>query len=138
MPKTSNLGRLVAGAGGGVLLASLFLPWADAGGERLTGWELWTTGDLALLAAAVTALAAALTGGRIGLFRPDLSLSGAADLLGLVSTLLVAWMLVVDFPAGADMQAGAPAALVGALAIAAGVGDYRTLRGAPAFPRLDG
>lgn len=90
-----------------------------------------------LLIVGLVAIVAALTWGRYGLFRPDLSLSGAADLLGLVATILLAWLILFDFPSGASREVGVFPALVAAIAIAGGVGDYSTLRGAPFFPRID-
>lgn len=128
--------RLIVGAGGATLLVSLFLPWADAGGTTRSGWELWTGADVVLLLVAIVAVTAALSGGRIGLFRPDLSLNGAADLLGVVGTLLVVWLAFFDFPADASRGAGVFLALAGVVAVMGGAGDYRVLRGAPAFPRL--
>ena len=128
-------GPLIAGAGGVLLIVSLFLPWASAGGVDRSGWELWTMADVFLLIAALAAIGLALTGGQFGLFRPDLSLAGAADLLGVVSTVLLAWLLIFDFPDGAGREAGVFLALAGAIAVMGGAGDYGTLRGAPAFPR---
>jgi hypothetical protein len=80
------------------------------------------------------AIAAAITGGRFGLFRPDLSLNGATDLLGVVATTLIAWLIIFDFPAGASREPGVFLVLIAAMAIAGGAGDYRTLRGSPLFP----
>src|SRR5688572_30793690 len=94
-------GQLIAGAGGVLLIISLFLPWADAQGTSRNGWELWTMADVFLLIAATMAIVALVTGGRIGLFRPDLSVNGAADLLGVVSTVLLTWLVFFDFPPGA-------------------------------------
>ena len=119
-----------------MLIGSLFLPWAGKGGVSRSGWELWTMADVFFLIAGLCAIAAAVTGGRIGLFRPDLTLIGATDLLGLVATVLIGWLLVFDFPAGADREAGAFLALIGAVTIAGGAGDYRPLHGAPWFPRV--
>jgi hypothetical protein len=130
------VGPLIAGAGGVLLIVSLFLPWAEKGGVSRSGWELWTMADVFFLVAGLCAIAAALTGGRIGLFRPDLSLIGATDLLGLVATVLMVWLLIFDFPAGADRAIGAFLALTAAITIAAGAGDYRPLRGAPWFPKI--
>ena len=64
-------GQLIAGAGGVLLIVSLFLPWAEKGGVSRTGWELWTMADVFFLIAGLCAIAAAITGGRFGLFRPD-------------------------------------------------------------------
>jgi hypothetical protein len=119
-----------------LLIVSLFLPWAEKGGVSRSGWELWTMADVFFLIAGLCAIAAAITGGRFGLFRPDMSLIAATDLLGLVAIVLTAWLLIFDFPAGADREIGAFLALVAALAIAGGAGDYRPLRGASWFPKV--
>jgi len=124
-------GQLIAGAGGALLIASLFLPWADIEGVNRSGWELWTMADVFLLIVGVTALGAAVTGGRIGLFRPDLSLNGATDLLGVVATILLTWLTFFDFPQGASRETGVFVALIAAIAIMGGAGDYRALRGGP-------
>ncbi len=57
--------------------------------------------------------------------------------LGLVATILLAWLIVLDFPSHADREAGSFLALIAAIAITCGAGDYSTLRGAPLFPRID-
>jgi hypothetical protein len=129
-------GQQIAGAGGVLLIVALFLPWADGGSGSVNGWELWTTADVFFLIAGVVAIAAAVTGGRYGLFRPDLSLNGAADLLGVVSTLLLTWFVLFDFPAGGSREVGVYLALVAAIVIVCGAGDYGSLRGEPAFPRI--
>ena len=130
-----GLGQIVCGTGGALLIVSLFLPWAGAADADRSGWELWTMADVYLLIVGLAAIGAALTGGRFGLFRPDLSLSGAADLLGVVTTVLLAWLIIFDFPEGASREIGVFLALIGAMAVAGGAGDYATLRGAPLFPR---
>ena len=121
-------GQLIAGAGGVLLIISLFLPWADVRGASPSGWELWTMADVFFLIAGLVAITAAVTGGRIGVFRPDLSLNGATDLLGVVSTVLIGWYVLFDFPAGADREAGVFLALIAAMTIAGGAGDYSVLR----------
>jgi hypothetical protein len=130
-------GQLITGAGGVLLIVSLFLPWAGAGETQRTGFELLTVGDVLLLIVGSVAISAALTWGRYGLFRPDVSLNGAADLLGVVATILLTWLILFDFPSGASQEVGVFLALVAAVAIAGGAGDYSTLRGAPLFPRID-
>ena len=130
-----GLGQLVCGTGGALLIVSLFLPWAGAAGVDLSGWELWTMADVFLLIVGLFAIGTALTGGRFGLFRPDLSLRGAADLLGVVATVLLAWLVLFDFPEGTTREIGVLLALIGAMAVAGGAGDYATLRGAPLFPK---
>jgi hypothetical protein len=128
-------GQLIAGAGGALLIISLFLPWADVQGVSRSGWELWTMADVLFVIAGLIALGAAITGGRIGLFRPDLSLNGATDLLGVVATVLLTWLIIFDFPEGASREIGVFLALIAAIAIAGGAGDYRVLRGGSWFPR---
>ena len=130
-----GLGQLVCGTGGALLIVSLFLPWAGAADVDLSGWELWTMADVFLLIVGLAAIGTALTGGRFGLFRPDLSLCGAADLLGVVATVLLAWLVIFDFPGGGSREMGVFLALIGAMAVAGGAGDYATLRGAPMFPK---
>ena len=129
--------RLIIGAGGALLIVSLFLPWAAAGGVDRSGFELWTMADVFLLIVGFTAIAAAMTGGRFGVFRPDVSLNGATDLLAVLATVLLVWLIVFDFPSGAGREPGVFLALISAMAIAGAAGDYSTLRGAPVFPRLD-
>ena len=85
--KMLGTGQLITGAGGVLLIVSLFLPWAGAGGTSQTGFELLTVGDVFLLIVGLVAIATALTWKRYGLFRPDLSMNGAADLLGVVAHL---------------------------------------------------
>lgn len=131
-------GQLIAGAGGVLMIVSLFLPWADVQGASRSGWELSTMADLLFLIAAVFAIGAALTGGRFGLFRPDMSLNGATDMLGVLSTLMIAWLIAFDFPAGASREVGVYLALISAMTIAGGAGDYSVLRGGAAFPALHG
>jgi hypothetical protein len=134
---TSKPGRLVAGAGGALLIASLFMPWADVDGVTRNGWELWTMADAYLLIVGVTAIAAVLTGGRFALFRPDLTLNSAADLLGVVATVLLTWLVLFDFPQGAGRELGVFAALVAAVTVMCGAGDYSFLRSGEKPQRAD-
>jgi hypothetical protein len=136
--KGPKLGQVITGAGGVLLIVSLFLPWASAEEIDRTGFELLTMADVFLLIVGLVAIGAALTWGRFGLFRPDLSVNGAADLLGVVATILVAWLIWFDFPPGASHEIGVYLALAATITIASGVGDYSVLRGASLFPRIDG
>jgi len=123
-----GIGQLIAGAGGVLLIVSLFLPWADVQDVGRSGWEFSTMADVFFLIAGLVAIGAAITGGRVGFFRPDLSLNAATDLLGVVATLLLAWLVIFDFPAGADPEIGVYLALIAAITIAGGAGDYSVLR----------
>jgi hypothetical protein len=125
---TSRPGSLIAGAGGALLIVSLFMPWADVGGVTRSGWELLTMADVYLLIAGSAAIAAALTGGRIALFRPDLTLNSATDMLGVVATVLLSWLVFFDFPEGAGREVGVFAALAAAVTVMCGAGDYTVLR----------
>ena len=127
---------LIAGAGGALLIASLFMPWAEAGGVKSSGWELLSTGDVLFLLAGLTAIAAALTRGRYGLFRPDMSMIAAADLLAVAATLMLAWLALFSFPEGAGRELGVWLALLGAFVQMMASGDYSLFRGAPVFPAV--
>jgi hypothetical protein len=98
---------------------------------------MWTMADLFLLIAGVIAIAAMLTGGRIGLFRPDVSLNGATDILGVAASVMVVWFVAFDVPDGVGLEAGAYVALIGAVVQACAAADWSVLRGAAAFPRLE-
>ena len=129
-----GIGQLIAGAGGVLLIVSLFLPWVEAQGTSQSGWEFSTMSDLFFLIAGLVAIAAAITGGRIGLFRPDVSVNGAADTLGVVATVLLAWLLIFDLPNGASAEIGLFLALAGAIAIMGGAGDYSMFRRSSTSP----
>src|SRR5688500_15024577 len=125
MGPTAGWIRLGVGVGGAVLAISGFLPWSEFAGEQATGWEV-ASGPAALgLLAGVLAVAAAATGGRIGLFRPDASLRGGADVLGVASSIVLACVVLFDLPG--DSAYGALVALIGAVAVMAFSGDYRVL-----------
>lgn len=123
-----GIGQLIAGAGGALLIVSLFMPWVEVSGTDQSGWEFSTTTDVFLLIAALMAIASTITGGRITLFRPDMSVNAAADLLGVVATVLLAYLLLFDLPSGATAQIGLYLALGSAIAIMSGAGDYSIFR----------
>ena len=131
-----GLGRLLAGGGGVLLIVSLFMPWSDVTGETLSGWETVSTWDVFVLITGVCGVVAALTGGRFGFFRPDLSMNAMTDIFGVVVTILIAW-LIFDFPSGADREVGVYLALAGAAAIATGAGDFRVTSVFPSLPQAD-
>ena len=131
-----GLGRLLAGVGGLLLLVSLFLPWADLGrDESADGWAVSGSSDVLFVISAALGLAAAVTGGRRGFFRPDVSLSGTADMVAVVAATVLGWLLLFDFPAAADPAAGVYLALAGAILIATGAGDFRV---SSLFPEVAG
>ncbi len=102
-----RFGRLLAGGGGVLLIACLFLPWADGpDGLSRNGWEFLTMSDVLFLIVGLFGIAHAITGGRFGFFRRDLSLSGATDLLGLIAAILLGWLIVFDFPSSASPRGG--------------------------------
>ena len=129
-----GFGRLLAGAGGVLLLVSLFLPWADdSNGTSRNGWELSATSDVLFVIVGVCGIAAAITGGRFGFFRPDVSLNGATDILAVVASIVLGWLILFDFPSGASREPGVYLALVAAIAVATGAGDFRVRS---LFPKL--
>jgi len=131
--KTPAYQRLIVGVGGALLIASLFLPWADVDGVRQTGWEFNSVAALYFLVGGAFGIATAITGGHYGVCRPDVSLIGATDALNTIAMALFAW-LIFDFPEHATRQAGVFYGLIAAAATAFTVADYRPLRGAPWFP----
>lgn len=106
--------------GGLGLLVAVALPWDGAAAAQA-----------ACAVAGAVGLLAAVTGGRVGFFRPDVSLNGAADMLA-VLTAIVAAAALLD---GAGT--GAAVALAAATAQAFAAGDWSPLRGAPLFPRFE-
>lgn len=128
---TDLIRRAGAGLGGALLLVGLFLPWA---GDR-NGWELLTTTDVFYATAAAAALATALTGGHVGVFRADVSLIGLTDMLNVLATTLLIVFLAVESPA--DSKAGVYVALAGAVVAMFSVGQYRPAADGSWFPRTD-
>jgi hypothetical protein len=133
-----GFGRLLAGCGGALIIVSLFLPWADfPDGVSRNGWHVLTMSDVFFLIVGLFGIAAAVTGGRFGFFRPDVSLNGATDILGLTAAILLGWLILFDFPSGAGREAGAYLALIAATAIACGAGDFRVRSVFPKMPSGD-
>ena len=128
-----RIGRLLAGCGGALLIASLFMPWSETAGITNDGWQTLSTWDVFLAITGVSGIAAAITGGRFGFFRPDLSLNGMTDIFGVIAGILIAWLLLFDFPSGADEGIGAYLALAGAIVVMTGAGDFRI---GSWFPRM--
>ena len=73
-------GRWLAGCGGVLLIAALFMPWSDAAGVSRSGWEALSLSDVFFLITGVCGVVAAITGGRFGFFRRDLSWNGMTDI----------------------------------------------------------
>jgi hypothetical protein len=134
-----GFGRLLAGCGGALLIGSLFMPWSEsAAGASQSGWEALTVSDVLFLIAGLLGLAAAITGGRFGFFRPDLSLNATADIVNVVAAILLVWLIAFDWPSGASRQAGVWLALVAATVVATGAGDFRVRSVFPRIPDGDG
>lgn len=127
--------RPLVAAGGAALVASTFLPWVDQGGEASSAWDAEPGLALLVIGTGIVALIAAATDGRLGLFRPDVSIVGAADLFSVAATLVVATFVLAGLPSGADAGAGAFIAIGAAAVTACACADWRPLRGAPLFPR---
>ena len=121
----ARFGRLTAGVGGALLLVSLFMPWSEAHDGNLSGWETLTLFDLFVAITGLCGIVAALTGGRFGFFRPDLSFNAMTDIFGVVVGSLLVWFVAADFPAHADRKPGVYVALAAAWIVAAGAGDFR-------------
>jgi multidrug transporter EmrE-like cation transporter len=113
-----NPGQTLAGAGGILLFGFLFLPWFGVEGVNLSGWEGQSSTDVYLLITALVAIGAALAGR--GEIMPGLSMSGAAAVLGGVGTIVLLWLVIFDFPDGADRKIGLYLSLVAVIVIAFG------------------
>jgi hypothetical protein len=96
-----------------------------------------TMSDVLFLISGLFGLAAAVTGGRFGFFRRDLSLNGTTDIVALIAGILLAWLIVFDWPSGASREAGVYLALVAAAAITTGAGDFRVRSFFPRIPDGD-
>jgi hypothetical protein len=131
-------GDWVAGAGGVVLLVSLFLPWYDVHGvsRHLTAWQAFSVIDLLLALAALLGIALAVTTAVRRTPAVPVALGVIALIPGALATLLVL-VRVLDPPgpnALLDVAAGAWIGLVAAAALTAGawmsIADERN-RGVP-------
>lgn len=120
-----GLGRVLAGCGGAVLIASLFLPWSEASGLSRSGWEALSVWDLFVAITGACGIVAAVTGGRFGFFRRDLSFNAMTDIFGVVAAILIGWLLSFGLAAGASAGVGAYVGLAAALVVATGAGDFR-------------
>lgn len=132
-----GLGRLLAGCGGALLIASLFMPWSDVAGVSDDGWQLLGTWDVFLAITGACGIAAGLSGGRFGFFRPDLSFNAMTDIFGVLAGVLIGWLILVDFPSGASEGIGVYLALAGAIAVMTGAGDFRVRSVFPKVPEAD-
>jgi hypothetical protein len=61
----------------------------------------------------------------MGFFRIDVSLNGVADMVAVVSSIVIGAWLLFDIPKGAHAEVGAWVALVAALVTATGAGDFK-------------
>jgi hypothetical protein len=113
-------GEWITAVSGAALLASLFLPWYEAGGEEATAWQALTVTDvlLALLAAFGVALLP-ITASQ-GTPAVPIAFSALVSLAGVVGVLLVL-VRAANLPDGADGRGWALwLGLAGVLGVAAG------------------
>ena len=114
-PGRIRRGELVAGAGGAVLLASLFLPWFEPG---RSGFESLSVADLFVAAAALAAIALPLL--SAGQEKTDLPV--VADTVSVIASgiavAIVAYRLLD--PVGGGREAGLYLALAASLVTFAG------------------
>ena len=130
-----GLGRLLAASGGVLLLGSLFLPWSEVSGATRSGWETLSAWDVFIAVTGACGVVAAVTGGRFGFFRPDLSFNAMTDIFGVVLMVLLVWLIAFDFPSGAGREVGVYLALGGAAVVATGAGDFRVTSLFPPVPQ---
>jgi hypothetical protein len=113
------------------------MSWSDAAGVTRDGWQALKTWDVFLAITGACGIAAAITGGRFGFFRPDLSFNGMTDIFGVMAATLLVWFLLFDFASGADRDIGVYLALLGAALVATGAGDFRVKSLFPGIPNSD-
>lgn len=114
MPNRIDGGRVLAGAGGMLLIASLFFDWF---GSDRSGWAAFELADLVLAGLAALAILAATPWGP-AFARPERGLLW----MGLAALAIVA-EAIIDHPpgtAGRSLEGGAWLALAAALLITAG------------------
>jgi hypothetical protein len=121
-----RIGELVALAGAGCVIASLFEPWYESPLGRLDAWDTFGPAVALLLAAAIAALV--LLVGTLAERTPALPVAAAvwSVLFGLVAV-IAALVRVLERPDHAtSLAAGAWLALAGALAIL--LGAWQSMR----------
>jgi hypothetical protein len=130
-----GLGRLICGTEGALLIVSLF---STLGGSRGCGPERLGAVDDGRRLSPDRRAGRDRNGADGWALRP-LSTRSLAERrgrsLGVVATVLLVWLVIFDFPEGASREIGVFLALIGAMAVAGGAGDYATPRGAPLFPK---
>ena len=136
MREAGSLRERLAGVTGTVLIGSLFVPWAEVRGGDASAFDLMPGGATVCVVAGLTAIFCAVTKGRVGFFRPDVSVGGAADILSVAAAVAITWLLLFELPEGASASVGIYLALGAACATFTVVGDPAPFRGAPVFPRL--
>jgi len=118
-------GQLIAAIGGVLLFIFLFLPWFRVAGVSKSGWEGQSSTDVYLLITALIAVGTALTArGHVTL--PGSTMNGATFLLGFVGSILLLWLSVFDYPAGAGRKVGVYLGFVACVVIA--YGAYRAIQ----------
>jgi hypothetical protein len=117
-------GEWLAGAGGALLIVSLFLPWYE-GTEPLTGFEALSVIDILLTLVALVALALPVLQATQDVPSKPVGTAVLLVVFGALATLLVAFRLI-DSPAdGLSVRPGAWIALVASVLIT--VGAWRSL-----------
>lgn len=124
-----RIGEILLGLTGGLLLASLFLPWYEAA----SGWEALTVVDLLLALAALFALAVPVITANQGAAAVPIAADALATLAGLVALLLVLFRVAL-VPGDLDgREIGLWLALLGAAGmVVAGTVAMRDERRPPA------
>jgi uncharacterized protein DUF2510 len=115
-PRRLSYGAVAAGIGGIVLIISLFLDWASAGGFSQTGWESFSVTDIALFVLGLLAIGYAaleFTGAAI---RLPVERNRALTVVGIIATTITLVFLVE----GSNQAIGLILAVLASLAILAG------------------
>jgi hypothetical protein len=110
----------IAAVSGAALLASLFLPWYEAGGEDATAWQALSVTDVLLALVAAFGVALVPTTASQPTSALPIAVAGLVSLAGIIGVLLVL-LRAANLPGDADGRQWALwLGLAAALGIAAG------------------
>ena len=98
-----RVGEWVAGIGGAVLLASLFLDWYSVDGSGTSAWEAFSVVDVALAVTGVFAVAVAVVTSLHRAGAVPIATASVLGSIGFVTAVLLVWR-VLDPPGSGDVS----------------------------------
>ena len=113
-------GEWLAGAGGVLLLVSLALPWYEAGGGDVSGYEAFSVVDILLVAVAAVAIALAVLQATQTTQALPVAFGVLTVTVGVIGTLLTLYRLIDDPGEVSSPRLGAWLGLLAVAALTAG------------------